>query len=431
MPNLSARPAAIRAVIVSFLLERRDGKLDKLSDDDPKRAELMTQFQPEVWIDDAARRASQIQAVTHSLKPIHPDAKGTSLYRPPSTLPALPVVSSHCLGKQFTDDVVGNAAALDVYKFLKLECEGHTLLALMLAGDPDIAAALGGHDTAQALNWIDAFTSLIQPRGRLSSHTLAKQLYWLAGEDPLRDEDFHLLAPLHATSLAQHVYDTLQDDRFSDAAKAARQAKKDGLFHERPVRSYPNLAVQKLGGTKPQNISQLNNERLGQNFLLASLPPNWHSQDIAPLLRTNTLFNRFSRRSEVRYALKMLILFLANNSPKTMNTRDTRDELADVLIDEFLLFGAALRELTPGWSDNPECRLPDCEKVWLDSGAFAAPASRPGNWLDELTGRYANWLNAQLGVSAALKMGDSEHTHWRRDLGEALAAYEWELNHVA
>lgn len=37
-------------------------------------------------------------------------------------------------------------------------------------------------------------------------------------------------------------------------------------------REYPNLAVQKFGGTKPQNISQLNSER-GWQQLSAGLSP--------------------------------------------------------------------------------------------------------------------------------------------------------------
>ena len=122
------RIAALRAVIADFLKKRLDDKLEKIKDDDEaapaRRAELQQAFIPATWLEDAARRVGQIQAVTHSLKPIHPDAKGTNLYTPPQALAALPVVGSHCLGDDFAGDVVGNAAALDVYKFLKLEHQG-------------------------------------------------------------------------------------------------------------------------------------------------------------------------------------------------------------------------------------------------------------------------------------------------------------------
>lgn len=301
------RIAALRAVVADFLKNRLDDKLEKIKDDDDAapamRTPLHQQFTPATWLEDAARRAGQIQAVTHSLKPIHPDARGTNLYAPPQALAALPVVGSHCLGNDFVGDVVGNAAALDVYKFLKLEHQGRSFLALVHERDADLAAALSD-DPAQAQDWINAFAALTEPRGRLASHTLAKQLYWLTGNNPHDDASYHLLAPLYASSLAHRVYQTVQDDRFSEEAKTARDAKKAGTFSERPVREYPQLAVQQLGGTKPQNISQLNSERRGNNFLLASLPPTWRTEELKPLLKTESMFPRYSRRPEVKQMVK-------------------------------------------------------------------------------------------------------------------------------
>lgn len=109
--------AAIRLAIERFLQERLDTKPKPLPPDDPKRQMLKEQYAHERWIDDAASRAGQIQTVTHALKATHPDARGTSLYRPPSRLRQLPSVGSHCLPDDFVGDVVGNAAALDVCKF--------------------------------------------------------------------------------------------------------------------------------------------------------------------------------------------------------------------------------------------------------------------------------------------------------------------------
>lgn len=430
MSNLSGRSAAIRAVIAQFLKERCDAKLEKLKADDPQRdvaaQALRAQYEHSTWLGDAARRVSQIQAVTHSLKPTHPDAKGTNLYCPPASLSSQVVVGSHCLGDDFASDVVGNAAALDVFKLLKLEHEGRHLLALMLAGDADVAAALSDQPE-QAAEWVEAFTSLVQARGRVASHTLAKQVYWLVGEDPVSDADFHLLAPLYASSLAHRVHAVIQDDRFSEAAKEARQARREKEFHERPTRDYLNLAVQQLGGTKPQNVSQLNSERGGNNYLLASLPPVWQARDLAPLLRSDTLFKRFERQDGVWQAVKALRDFLETDPPKTMDTRDARDELALELISHFVLFGVAFRTLPDGWSDDPECRLHPAEKVWVDAGAAD---ERPSDWPDVLAGRYANWLNGQLSSKQRLHMGDPEHQHWQTELADELAAYEWEMSHA-
>ncbi|SEK39371.1 type I-F CRISPR-associated protein Csy1 [Nitrosovibrio tenuis] len=432
MDNIDAqRVGELRVLIAGFLKKRLDDKLDKLKDDDPKRGELHAQFTPANWLENAACRVSQIQAVTHSLKPIHPDAKGTSLYSPPHVQPILTVVGSHCLGDGFTSDVVGNAAALDVYKFLKLEHRGRSLLAFSLARDADLAAALSS-DPAQAQAWMAAFAGLTERRGRVVSHTLAKQLYWLTGEDPHDDANFHLLAPLYATSLAHHVYQAVQDDRFSEEAMAARKAKKEGEYSARPVRQYPDLVIQKLGGTKPQNISQLNSERRGDNLLLASLPPAWRSIDVKPLLVSNSMFPRFSRRAEVRQLVKALLAFLKADPIQNLKTRKRRMELVNGIIDEFLQFSAELRFLPSGWSQTPACRLSSPEKYWLDrDGVEWALTSEgmplPTDNAERVSALFANWLNAQL--RDPLPMGDPEFLEWRNRMCEEIKAEERESRH--
>lgn len=422
------RQTQIRALVQAFLKERLTSKLEKLAPDDPKREELIQQFTPEDWLDDAARRASQIQAVTHSLKPVHPDAKGTNVYSPPSMLVTLPLVGSHCLGADFAGDVVGNAAALDVYKFLKLNLDGNSLLSLAVAGDVDLSAALS-NDATKAQAWMDAFASLTQPRGRTASHTLAKQVYWPIVDDLQDDISFHLLSPLFASSLAHRVYEQLQDDRFGEAAKLAREAKKGGSLHERPVREYPHMAVQQLGGTKPQNISQLNSERRGNNHLLASLPPVWQSSDLKPLLNTASMFHRYSRRPEVRNNIKALLAFLKTDPARNLATRNQRAHYVDLLIDELLQFTAELRELEPGWSQNAACDLGTAQRHWLDpegsaQAAAAADQPLPTDVAEQISTVFAAWLNAQL--HDALPVGDPEFLAWRKCMWDEIKAFERE-----
>lgn len=425
------RVIELRALIADFLKKRLEDKLEKIPDDGPKHAELHQQFVPAAWLEDAARRVKQIQAVTHSLKPIHPDAKGSSLYSRPQSQPALQVVGSHCLGEDFASDVVGNAAALDVYKLLKLEHQGRSLLALAAARDGDLMAALSD-DAAQAEEWIDAFSGLTEPRGRVTSHTLAKQLYWLTGDDAHDNTGFHLLAPLYASSLAHRVYQAVQDDRFSDEATAARAAKKENAFSERPVREYPQLAIQKLGGTKPQNISQLNSERRGDNLLFASLPPVWRSSGLKPLLGTDSMFRRYGGRAEVKKMVNALLTFLKSDPTRNLATRERRAEWVDGLIDEFLQFSAEFQSLPPGWSQSPECHLPNAEKHWLDAGGVEQALTSDGlplptDTAERVSALFANWLNARL--REPLPMGDPEYLEWRNRMYEQIKAQEREGRH--
>ncbi|MGO2007184.1 type I-F CRISPR-associated protein Csy1 [Vreelandella alkaliphila] len=413
----------LNLVIQLFLKERFDTKAEKLAPDDPKYQALVEQFQFDTWINDAARRVGQLQVVTHSLKPIHPDAKGSNLYAPPESLNTHNLVGSHTLPANFSGDVVGNAAALDVYKFLKLEFEGKSLLERVLENDTELAKALSDNPE-QAQAWIDAFAAITEPRGEHASHTRGKQLYWLVGDDALDDENFHLLAPLYATSLAHRVFQTINHDRFSEEAKEARKAKREGKYAEQPVRSYPNLAVQKMGGTKPQNISQLNSERGGNNYLLASLPPSWNVRDIRPPLKVNTVFadsGVFGSRPEVRSLVRDFKRFLEMNPATDMHTRDLRDDFTAMLMDELALFAMQMHSLPAGWSDDEKCELVAEEAFWLDPGRAEEDvpfreARNSVDWSGDIRHRFANWLNAALG--GKLPFGDVEFRYWKKTLAK-------------
>ena len=417
--------AGYRAAISAFLQERLQAKLDKLKPDDPQRDEVIASFAHDVWLACAAKRVEQIQAVTHSLKPIHADARGTNLYVEPRTLPPLAELGSHALGERFVGDVVGNAAALDVYKMLKLEVNGRSLLTALLAQDADALAALHT-DPAQAQALRDAFVSLTQPRAEgPSSHTLAKQLYWLTGTDACDDSHYILLAPLYATSLAHAVHAQVQEDRFGEANKAARQARRERKVHDGVFHDYPGLAVQNMGGTKPQNISQLNSERRGMNYLLSSLPPKWKVNAQRFPTHADSVFTRyFDSRPLVRQTVKTLRRYLESNPNPVKDTRDHRKELVDMLVDEMVNMAAELQHaLPPGWTlDDPRfSALNEDEKTWLDALRAELPeeddfANRwlAMEWPDAIGTRFGNWLNARL--EGKLSFSDIEFRAWKKEL---------------
>jgi CRISPR-associated protein Csy1 len=436
-----------RAATALFIRERLQAKLDKLKDDDPdreaKQEELLAQHRPEVWIEDAARRASQIQAVTHSLKPIHPDARGTNLYVEPCSLPSLHELGSHALGQTFAGDVVGNAAALDVYKFLKLEVDGVSLLAALLANHEAAVHALHD-DPEQAKAWRDAFVGLTQPRvGGASSHTRAKQLYWLTGSDPCADGHYELLAPLFATSLAHAAHAQIQEDRFGEANKAARAARRERKAHDGVFHDYPGLAVQRMGGTKPQNISQLNSERGGVNYLLASLPPVWTVSAARLPAHCHSVFDKlFIARPEVFKTVRSLRQFLESDPEPNLETRQRREAYIDTLLDELVTLSGELQQtMTAGWTsasadvDKRFQQLVRAEQLWLDPLRAELPQeadfAREWLWMDwpaEIGQRFANWLNAQL--KGKLPVGDAEAREWKKVLltdedGFAQQLNEW------
>jgi CRISPR-associated protein Csy1 len=420
---------AIKAVIHQFLQERLQPKLDKLKEgDDEKRQKLLQAYQAETWIADAAHRVSQIQQVTHAIKYTHPDAKGASLNSAGNKAAGEAFIGTHTLNGSAIPDVVGNAAALDVYKFLRLEVNGKRLLTLASEKDPAMAAAFSD-DPKLAQTLMAAFAGISQAKGQPASHKLAKQVYW-----PLNNSDYHLLAPLFPTSLAHEVYQGIREDRFSDAAKAARTARYDKQPHEQGFREYPNFAIQNFGGTKPQNISQLNSERHGENYLLASVPPTWKSEPISPPLKVKSIFERWLDRRKDIYRLnanfrRYLVRVEQRNN---LDIRNKRAELALNIRDEVMQIAAHLQGLRPGWSAHEDCRLNPAERFWLDpwrvldDETFAAERAR-SEWQDAICERFAHWLNARLS-SDKTPMSQPEHNEWSHLLKKELRMLREELD---
>lgn len=419
---------ALRSLMEAFFLQRLTPKQEALDkaiakESDPekhqtlqgKRQALIEEYQREPWLESAAKRVGQIQLVTHALKFTHPNARGSSIHlSTPLLNPDTTHIGTHTLGGARLDDVVGNAAALDVYKLLTLEHEGEPLLRRITHRDPALRAAMSD-DPQRAEQWMERFAAVTRGDETPASHRLAKQLYF-----PLQGGGYHLLAPLFPTSLVHDVHQRLRDAQFSDATKEARQAEHDKKPWPHGYHRFPNLAAQLYGGTKPQNISQLNSQRYGENWLLPACPPSWHGVKLRPPLGTKSVFKRgFGNRAPVREVSKGLALFLASTDYNNVKIRDTRAEMVERLCDELIQFAAELSELSPGWSTDEACKLDRDETLWLDPGRaetdepFAAERRR-GDWHAAIADRFAAWLNQQLREIGSLPVGDVERREWRR-----------------
>lgn len=417
-------------VLEDFLAERLAMRL--ASEKDERKAEaLRKKFKTSTWLEYAADKMRLIGITTHVAKFTHTGIKSaTDILAEDFFVDDQCLLGTHALGEsQVYDLATGNAANLDkdISAFFKVKYRGKTVAEHIVKDDVEFR-----HELTALCSSAAYFYAAKDSLHALSSHTLAKQVCWLVGSDPKNDSEYHILAPLYATSLAHHVYQILQEDRFGEAAKEARKARREKRYSEHGYRDYPGLAVQKLGGTKPQNISQLNSERGGRNYLLSSCPPAWEDQGLKPPLHTDSVFLRFAQRSHVKWLIRQLRSFLEQNPPSTAATRDRRDALTDAIIDELVIFAAQIRTLPPGWSDTPECRLHVSEVLWLDAhrcetdAEFAAARER-GDWCDEVAARFGNWLNHTL--QKKLSLGDVEWSHWRSYLAGKLDALHEDLTY--
>lgn len=391
-----------------------------------------------------AATTSSIAVATHIAKPVHPDLKvkkSTNINVDLRNMPNRHEIGSHLLAFKYgmadtTGDGKYNAAAYELYLLLDLEIDGESLSTWLSNQDQDAIDAIGvaAQNQDEAANLSRTLNALMEGKTTgPATDTRAKQLYWLVGDDPKDDENYRLIAPLYATALTQNIYTQVNLNTwfFGDENKAARKALRERTRYDEGYKSYPNLAVQKFGGTKPQNISQLNSERRGENYLLASLPPNWQSREIyAPM---QDAFRSFKRRPTVWQNLVELKRFLQTDPARNMQTRDYRDDLTVMLVDELMLFTFDMHSLAPGWSADEKCRLPPGEQYWLDPGrahldAEFDEARRLSNWHEEVSGRAADWLNHELNRKSPINLGDVEHRHWQSRFDGVMTRFRRQLD---
>ena len=433
-PTLTSRGRQIRQHMehhvrgrLNLVLTRYQGRTDP-----PARsavAAAQDKYQLKVLLEKGAKAAKAIAIASHLAKGVHPDLKVkevTNLAVDFASLPTLEELGSHVLaGKAGLLDATGdgayNNAAYELYLLLDSKFEGQSLASWLEADDEDAAAAFAAYPDGP--EW----SALLQSKcPQPATSPLSKQVYWLPTPGAACENSAYvLLVPLFPASLAHQVYTHIQADRFDQGNWAAAQAKRQRKAHDGVYRHYPHLAVQNMGGTKPQNISQLNSERRGMNYLLSSLPPQWKVNKQRFPTHADSVFTRyFDSRPLVRQTVKTLRRYLESNPNPVQDTRDRRKELVDVLVDEMVNMAAELQHaLPPGWTlDDPRfSALNEDEKTWLDALRAELPeeddfANRwlAMEWPEAIGTRFGNWLNARL--EGQLSFSDIEFREWKKEL---------------
>lgn len=321
-------------------------------------------YQLELILEKGASAASQIAVASHIAKGVHPDLnarKVSNLAVNFSELAKLDVLGSHALDVNASlMDTTGNgsynSAAYELYLLLDCRFEGKTLGQLLDEQEADVLAAFQmGQKEA---DFPAQCASLLESKcAEPSAHALNKQIYWLSTDaDPADNDSFELLVPLFPASLAHQAYLQIQEHRFGDSNKEARIARRERKAHEGVFHDYPSLATKKMGGTKPQNVSQLNSERGGVNYLLSTLPPAWTPSAVRLPVHAESVFDRiFIARPEVHRTVRALRKFLVEADTQNKATRDTRKAYTDALLDELVAFANELQQLVqPGWSKDAE-----------------------------------------------------------------------------
>lgn len=384
--------------IQDFLDERKAGWLKgklkpHLSDDEQAaiKAEAELKYSLPNWLPDAAKRAGQLNLATHPGKFSHPNAK-TSMILATSEMARDGLLRSGNLVVE--PDVLGNAAALDVFKFLSVVLsDGQSILWHLQQGSSLIKKEFE-METASFEELSKGLLSIQKQESQQLTHERVKQVYFPIGNGEATQGDYHLLSVLTPSGILFDMRERIQDMRFSETTKAAREAQRTQSYHPEGYQELYGLAMIGYGGTKPQNISVLNSQNGGKAYLLPSLPPRLEKRNLR-LPRRNFFaeclwFKAF--QSSFIYLHKLFV-----DEKNNLDIRQKRDHLLLSILDQVLFKVWELRAFSQSshghaWSQSEHyADLPLAQKIWLDDSYLEQRQSQD-EWLQEILKGFLSWL---------------------------------------
>lgn len=374
--------------IPDFFAERKAAWLKarlKPSLSDEEQAQLQQEasekFAPANWLPDAARRATQLTMVSHPGKFSHPSAKTSSVIAQSQPANDGYLRSGNV---EYELDVFGNAAAMDVYKFLSLQLDDGKTVLTHLEQDSATIKPFFTLPTASYESLKQGLTSIKQLDDSNKTDHLVKQVYF-----PV-DDDYHLLSVLTPSGLLTQVKSRIDSIRFSEDTKQAKESRKKNEHHAQGHDDIFDLTVTAFGGTQPQNVSVLNSQNAGRAYLLASIPPTLKQRQIR--LPTHNFFRNSLRVKHFKDSFQSLDK-LIRTDVNNVNIRDGIKNTLKYIIDQVLQRAFKIREDgEKGWSDTEHYRsLPLAQRIWLDDANLDRRENQD-DWLDDVVGDFTRWI---------------------------------------
>ena len=389
------------------------------------------------WIPDAATRmAKQLKFGTHISKGVHPMSRGDNISFDKTDDLSVTLIGTHSIESNYID-ANSSAAALPLAAFFDFEIDDTTKIRdLILVDNTDFVASLAG-DQSLAKTYQQNFKAALQ---NVITEPVTdernKQLLWVTnayqGED-IDELNYINIIPLYPSVLTHEMYQRINQLKFSDENKAARDNRFKKTADQQPYISLNNLATVQLGGTKSQNVGRLNNFQSGRNYLLPSLPPilNLADSTFKPSKFANTIFAK-SLANKVNPILQD-IFYVVKSAKNTVDIRDARKEAMDEILKRIFEFANYMRnDLPAGWTKDSE--LDECEQFWLDPKRAELPDEEEWSarreqteWHKETIHRFARWMNTLLQEKfkdIRTEIADPEHNQWEQDIDAMKRLYE-------
>ncbi|MGI6075623.1 MAG: type I-F CRISPR-associated protein Csy1 [Pyramidobacter sp.] len=375
-----------------------------------KKEAQSKKISPVEWYEKNIGRIPHCRLATHVGKYTHPEAKAFLYERCSSGSREYVTTAS---AEVLTDLVYSSAEYVGAAKFLLCELEdSRSLFQHVKEDDPEVFQELRelGLDPQKL---VEALKSLRDTPMPDATEYCLRQVYF-----PMEDGTYRLLTPLPQSSLLAALnkkYWAMNEKRRASRTPGDSQY---GESHTQLI----NCLVMGFGGTKPQNISTLNNGNHGKAALLQSLPPRLEDRELR--LPHRDFFSEtlpyFRHRDSF---MKLHTLFKCDRNNKEIRARIR--ELVSDLADEALQYCYELRGEGEGWSDRESCsKLPKSQKIWLDDKY--TEARKDGQWIQEVADAFGRWFirKYQWVVTGAKEvpvvLGDAEMTSFAGALEAAL-----------
>jgi len=402
--------------IDSFFAERKEAWLKKNLKASMTEVEIREKqyecdelFALKNWLPNAAKRAGQISLSTHPCTFSHPSARKNKNGYASSVLAQAKAASDGFLrtgNLQTEPDALGNAAALDVYKFLTLIMEDQKTLLAHLEEETELAKTLLNTPAGDVHSLRNGFLEMIATKDEPVTSSKIKQVYF-----PILDEsienDYHLLSVLNHSGHMFELRQRLDYLRFSEATKEAREQRRNGRFSATSYQEIYNLTTIGFGGTKPQNVSVLNNKNAGKAHLLLSTPPELSPRKVRLPSRNFFTDTFYPRQLQETFQAFSRLLKTDYNNVRLREGRDFRvQEYVDFIVQKMWQVRLAFTESS---HTRPEGLLGH-QKIWLFP-EHEEEREQNDDWLKLLIADMTrNFLASykKLAGQNAFQLGDAE-----------------------
>jgi CRISPR-associated protein Csy1 len=397
--------------IQNYFSERKEAWLKKnvkssMQEHEVKELEQLCelQFSLNEWLPNAAKRAGQISMSTHPCTFSHPSARKNKNGYVSSVLAEVKRVDDGFLktgNVAVATDALGNAAALDVYKFLTLTMQDGDSLLTHIQQESQLAQDLLAIKSTSYPDLKSGFLAMVADATENITSSKIKQVYF-----PVED-DYHQLSLLTNSGMVYQLRTRLDKLRFSDEVKELRDKKRKNEFSEQGYSEIYGLTTIGYGGTKPQNISVLNNQNGGKAHLLSSLPPSIEKRSVH--FPKSDFFTESFKKYEYADNFKALHkLFQADYN--NINIRDARDRYLQDIIDLLIEKMWSVRAVSQAQYHQSTSSLSSVQRTWLHND-YADKREESTQWLETLITEISAWLSRsyeKVLANQAIKLGEEE-----------------------